>query len=131
MSFNLLALLFLAHFFIPKARAHTSKYFHLSYYNSETGKYGSGFDDAYFIVFCVVLFTGLRAGLMEHVLAPFAKANGISKRKELTRFSEQAWMFLYYLIFWTAGVVSCNPILHTMRARLTEYSTSILFRPTT
>lgn len=55
----------------------------------------------------------MRAAFMEHLLAPLAKANGITKRKDLTRFSEQAWMFLYYLVFWTLGVVSCNPSSRT------------------
>ena len=105
LSFNLLALLFLAHTFIPKARIHTHKFFHLAYYSEQTGKYGIGFDDAYFITFCIVLFTGLRAGMMEYVLAPFARLQGVTKRKTLTRFSEQAWLLVYYCFFWTLGVV--------------------------
>ncbi|PNY23471.1 Sphingosine N-acyltransferase lag1 [Tolypocladium capitatum] len=106
LSFNLLALLFLAHGFIPKARIHTHKFFHLAYHNEETGRYGIGPDDAYFVAFCIVLFTGLRAGTMEHILAPFARLRGVTKRKMLTRFSEQAWLLVYYSVFWTLGMVS-------------------------
>lgn len=120
MSFNLIALLFLAHGFIPKARTHTRKFFHLSYYNPDTTNYGIGFDDGYLIAFCIVLFTGLRAGTMEYVLAPFAKTYGISKRKDLTRFSEQAWLFLYYVVFWTLGVVSFPAPTIPNEARLTQ-----------
>ncbi|KAI0149506.1 TLC domain-containing protein [Xylariaceae sp. FL1272] len=104
LSFNLIALIFLTHMFIPKARAHTHKFFTLSYYNSQSGSYAIGSDDYYFIAFCIVLFTGLRAGLMEHVLAPLAKHWGLSNRKDMTRFSEQAWLLIYYTCFWPVGV---------------------------
>ncbi len=106
-SFNLLALLFLAHG-MPRARDYTAKYFTLSYYNPETGDYGMGWADGHLILFCIVLFTGLRAATMEYVLAPFAKAQGISKRKDITRFSEQAWLSVYYFFFWPLGLV-CSP----------------------
>lgn len=104
-SFNLLALLFLAHG-IPRARDHTIKYFTLSYYNPQSGLYGIGWYDTYFTAFCVILFTLLRAAVMEYVLAPFAKSQGVSKRKDITRFSEQAWLLMYYSVFWSLGVVS-------------------------
>lgn len=106
MSFNLLALALLAHIFIPKARAYTHKFFHLCYHNPDSGDYGVGFDDAYFISMCIVLFTGLRAAVMEYVLAPLGKVQGIKKRKLLTRFTEQAWLMVYYSFFWPMGVVS-------------------------
>ncbi|KAI0203257.1 TLC domain-containing protein [Astrocystis sublimbata] len=104
LSFNLIALIFLTHMFIPKARPHTLKFFTLSYRNSETGEYAVGGGDYYFISFCIVLFTGLRAGLMEHVFAPMAKHWGLDKRKDMTRFSEQAWLLTYYAFFWPLGV---------------------------
>ncbi|KAI0475977.1 putative longevity-assurance protein [Xylariaceae sp. FL0804] len=103
-SLNLITLVFLAHVFIPKARQHTLKFFTLSYYNPSTGTYAIGGDDYYFIAFCVVLFTGLRAGCMENILAPLAKHWGISKKKDVTRFSEQAWLLVYYNVFWTLGL---------------------------
>lgn len=42
---------------------------------------------------------------MEYILAPFAKWRGITKRKDMTRFSEQAWLLIYYLVFWPMGMV--------------------------
>jgi acyl-CoA-dependent ceramide synthase len=96
---------------MPRAREHTGKYFSLAYYNPTTGKYGIGWDDGYLILFCIVLFTGLRAAVMEYILAPFAKANGIEKRKDITRFSEQAWLLVYYSVFWTLGLVRPQPIV--------------------
>ncbi|KAH7316699.1 TLC domain-containing protein [Stachybotrys elegans] len=103
LSFNLLALLFLAHMFIPKARTHTRKYFTLSYYNQRTGQYGIGPDDAFLITFFVILFTGLRASIMDFILSPLGRKAGITKQKLLTRFSEQAWLTVYYSVFWTLG----------------------------
>ncbi|KAK3937610.1 TLC domain-containing protein [Diplogelasinospora grovesii] len=109
LSLNLLALLFLAHGCVPRAREHTIKFFTLSYYNPKSGKYGLGWDDGHLILACVVLFTGLRAAAMEYLLAPFAKAQGIAKRKDLTRFSEQAWLLIYCSVFWTLGMyIYCN-----------------------
>lgn len=105
LSFNLIALLFLTHICIPSARPYMSKFFTLSHYNPNTGKYGAGHDDFYFITFCIVLFTGLRAGCMKYVLAPLAKLWGISKRKVATRFSEQGWMLIHYNVFWSLGMV--------------------------
>ncbi|KAH8886467.1 longevity assurance proteins LAG1/LAC1 [Thozetella sp. PMI_491] len=104
LSFNLLALLFLTHICFPKARILTSNFFSLAYYSPQSGEYGLGIKDGYFIFFCVVLFTGLRAACMEYVLAPLAKSLGIVKRKPITRFSEQAWLFVYYSFFWPLGM---------------------------
>lgn len=105
LSLNLISLLVLAHACIPRARIHTTKFFHLSYFNEATGKYATGQDDLCLIAAFIVLFTGLRAGTMDYVLAPFAKLNGITNRKDMTRFSEQAWLLIYYMIFWPTGVV--------------------------
>lgn len=112
----MLALLFLAHG-MPRARDYTAKYFNLSYYNPSTGNYGIGWADSHLVLFCIVLLTGLRAATMEYILAPFAKSQGISKRKDITRFSEQAWMSVYYAFFWPLGLVR------------THTSTGVLPRP--
>jgi acyl-CoA-dependent ceramide synthase len=109
LAFNLIALIFLAHMFIPKARAHTQKFFYLTYFNPKSNNYAHGADDCYFIFFCIVLFTGLRAWSMEYLLAPLGKYMGIAKRKDLTRFSEQGWMLMYYIVFWNLGMVGWSP----------------------
>jgi acyl-CoA-dependent ceramide synthase len=90
---------------MPKARIHTTKFFSLSYYNPTTGQYGVGKDDVYFIMFCIVMLTGLRATAMEYLLSPFARAWGVQKKKIATRFSEQGWLAIYCSIFWTMGAV--------------------------
>lgn len=88
----------------PRLRVHTSKFFTLSYYNAATGDYNVGPDDLSFVSFLVVLFTGLRAGTMDYVLAPFARSQGLLKKKPVTRFSEQAWLVIVYTIFFPVGV---------------------------
>ncbi|UNI16619.1 Sphingosine N-acyltransferase [Purpureocillium takamizusanense] len=103
-SFNLVALLFLTHLCVPKARYYTSRFFLTSYYNANTGKYAAGGDDFYFLGLCVVLFTGARASFMKYFLAPLARRWGISKRKDIARFSEQSWLLCYYSVFWTLGL---------------------------
>lgn len=45
---------------------------------------------------------------MEYALAPFAKYMGISKKKEVTRFAEQAWLVLYCTTFWSLGFVCAS-----------------------
>ncbi|OBT81597.1 hypothetical protein VE02_09571 [Pseudogymnoascus sp. 03VT05] len=108
-AFNLIALLFLTHMSMSKARPYTSKFFTLSHYNQNTGKYAAGHDDLFFMTFCIVLFSGLRAGVMDYVLAPLARMWGLSKKKEVTRFAEQGWMLIYYSVFWPLGMyIYCN-----------------------
>ncbi|EJT70990.1 hypothetical protein GGTG_12011 [Gaeumannomyces tritici R3-111a-1] len=104
LSLNLLALLALTHFFFPKSREYTSKFFSSSHYNPKTEKYTIGNDDGYQLLFWVVAFTGIRASVMEYALAPFAKWHGLKKRKTVTRFSEQGWLIAYYAVFWPLGM---------------------------
>ncbi|POR38501.1 Sphingosine N-acyltransferase lag1 [Tolypocladium paradoxum] len=108
-AFNLLALLFLTHACIPRARPSTAKFFQLSRLNPRTGKYATSTDDFCFMAFCFVLFTGLRAGVMDHVLAPLARRRGVAKKKAVTRFAEQAWIVIYCSVFWPLGMfIYCN-----------------------
>ncbi|KAG5928516.1 hypothetical protein E4U42_000499 [Claviceps africana] len=123
LSANLLALLFLCHSLIPKARSHTQKYFQLAYFNAKSGEYGIGCEDVYFLSFCIVLFTLLRAGFMEYILSPFAKMQGVTKKKDQVRFTEQAWLLVYYSVFWTMGMyIYCkSPYYLNMRAIWTDW----------
>ncbi|GAW24241.1 hypothetical protein ANO14919_138240 [Xylariales sp. No.14919] len=102
-SLNLILAIFFIHAFSPEKRPFTSKFFALSGYNPATGKYAVTRDDLYFVGFCVILFSGIRASLMKYVLAPFARSWGLSK-KAVTRFSEQGWMFMYNAVFWSLGM---------------------------
>ncbi|KAJ0338666.1 hypothetical protein COL922a_005375 [Colletotrichum nupharicola] len=96
--------LLLAYIFVPAARPLTSKFFELSYYNPNTGKYGAGHNDLCFVALCVVLCIGIRASLMNHVLSPLGRHWDIKKEKDETRFAEQGWMLTYYAVFWPLGM---------------------------
>jgi acyl-CoA-dependent ceramide synthase len=103
---NLLILLGLSHAAFPSARRHTRKFFELSYYNQESDEYALGGDDLFIVLCWVALFTGLRAGIMDFIFVPFGRWRGIKNTKVLTRFAEQAWLFIYCSIFWSLGMVS-------------------------
>jgi len=101
---NILGLLFCSHIFFPQARHHTQKFFRISYFNPATGKFALGWDDIFFVLYWIVVFTGLRCAVMEYVLAPFAAACGINKKKAKIRFAEQAWILLYPTMCWSTGM---------------------------
>jgi len=104
LSINLLALLFLTHACFPRVRTHTRQFFVLSYYNPDTGKYSLGLNDAWMVSYWVVIFTGLRAAVMDYILMPLAKKGGVKTERDQTRFSEQAWLLVYCSVFWTLGM---------------------------
>lgn len=105
LSVNLLMLLFLTHLSFPRARRHTRKFFELSYYNPNSGEYCAGWNDAWMVLYWIVVFTGLRAAVMDYLLTPFAKKAGAKTERDQTRFAEQAWLLIYYSVFWTLGMV--------------------------
>jgi acyl-CoA-dependent ceramide synthase len=121
LSVNLFALVLLTHICFPEARTQTSKFFKLSYYNPDTGNYGLGPNDAWMVVFWVVVFTGLRAVVMDYALLPFSKMAGVKKERDQARFCEQAWLLVYYSVFWTLGMVGRLPF-YTMRTALLTIS---------
>lgn len=94
---------------VPQLQYLTNKLLHVSYYNTASGKYGKGADDLYLVGYWIILFTFLRAMAVDYVFMPFARKRGISANKDLVRFAEQAWLFVYYSIFWTLGMV-CLPV---------------------
>jgi acyl-CoA-dependent ceramide synthase len=96
----------MTHISFPRARQRTRKFFEMSYYDAETQQYGRGWDDTYFVFFWLVLLTGMRAAIMDYVLKPFAKWGGVESKKAIVRFTEQGWVFLYYLLSWSLGMVS-------------------------
>ena len=102
---NLLMLLTLTHVSFPKARRYTRKFYTLAYYNPESGRYAVGWDDVYFVMLWIVIFTGLRIVVMEYILTPLAELVGLRKKKAKTRFAEQAWLIAYTSVFWTLGLV--------------------------
>ena len=52
------------------------------------------------------MFTGIRALAMDYVLFPLGQLLGLEKKKDKTRFAEQAWVLIYDTAFWSLGMVS-------------------------
>lgn len=67
-----------------------------------------GQDDISMVAYWIVVLTGLRAAVMDYVLMPLAQTAGIEKQKEKVRFAEQAWIFIYYAVFFSLGMVSSS-----------------------
>jgi acyl-CoA-dependent ceramide synthase len=61
------------------------------------------------VFYWIVVFTGLRAAVMDYLLTPFAKKAGAKGERDQTRFAEQAWLLVYYSVFWTLGLVRGVP----------------------
>ena len=106
LAVNLVMLLALTHLCFPRARRHTRKFFQLSYYNPSSGKYAIGWNDLPLVFYWIVVFTGLRAAVLDYILEPLAQIAGIDKKKVKVRFAEQAWIFIYSTAFWSLGMVS-------------------------
>lgn len=95
--------------------------------------YAKGRADALYVVTWILLFTALRALAIKHILIPFgsrcvaalppdgwdsqthggagqaAKARSKAARsrdKTVLRFAEQGWALLYYVVYWSLGMVS-------------------------
>jgi very-long-chain ceramide synthase len=77
----------------------------LSYYNPETGAYRAGWNDAWMVSYWIVVFTGMRAAVMEYLLKPFAKRGGVKSAGKQTRFAEQGWLLIICSLFWPIGMV--------------------------
>lgn len=60
------------------------------------------------------MFTGLRAAVMDYILMPFAKRAGVKTPRDETRFAEQAWLIIYYMVFWPIGMV-CGQFYPSIR----------------
>jgi hypothetical protein len=110
LSVNLLLLLALTHASIPRARVHTRKFFKMSYYHAEAQNYTQGWEDAYFVLFWIIVITGARVAVMDYMLKPIARFGGIRSKKTETRFAEQGWLVVYYSLFWTLGMVRTFPL---------------------
>ncbi|KAK9471747.1 TLC domain-containing protein [Dipodascopsis tothii] len=100
---QILSLLGAVHTFAPQQQL-TRAFLFLSYRNPETGLYGNGKDDSYFVFTWVVLFTLLRAVSLDYIYVPLARRANIRSRKDLDRFSEQAWLLQYYAFTFPLGI---------------------------
>ena len=104
-SSTLISLLVLVHNAFPPVRHYTRKFFQLSYYKPQFNMYGQGWDDLFLVVYWIVVFTAVRATVMDYVFKPFAQWAGVKTKKGRVRFAEQAWLFVYPSVSWSLGMV--------------------------
>lgn len=106
LSLNLVLFVGLSWLLFPSLRQKMSAFFSLSYGVSRSGEtmYGQGPRDMYFVISFIVLFTGIRAFMLDYVLVPLAGLWGIGRRKGRVRFAEQSYLLLYYSLYWTWGL---------------------------
>lgn len=99
---TVLANLVVAHVHFPHAKGWTRKFLALSY--PDGNSYRQGQDDLYFVSSWFMIFLVLRAIVIDYILQPAAAALGVERKSQM-RFAEQGWLALYYLVFWSMGMV--------------------------
>ena len=113
LSVNLILLAALSWLLFPSLRDRMEAYLTLSYrsstqsthyYTGSGALYGQGPRDWNLVLSFIVLFTGVRAFMLDYVLFPLAGLVGIKRHKLRTRFAEQAYLLLYYTIYWSWGL---------------------------
>ncbi|KAJ1791227.1 Sphingosine N-acyltransferase lag1 [Coemansia sp. RSA 2399] len=87
------------------------------------GRFSRGWDDLYYIARWLLIFTALRVFVMQWVLEPFARWYGVRSRRKVTRFGEQGWLTIYYLLSNAAGlyVMYGSPYWMNTRGLWTNY----------
>lgn len=109
LSINLILFLGLSYVLFPSLRPQLEGSFRMSYAraattSTTTALYGQGTKDLQLVLSFIILFTGLRAFLLEHVLTPLAAFMGITNTKARVRFAEQGFLLVYYCFYWAWGV---------------------------
>ena len=80
-ALNLMLLVAMSYAFFPSLRVRMGAFFWLSYRAEGEAVFGQGPRDLYWVASCVVVFTAVRAFMLEYVLAPVAGRLGVGKRK--------------------------------------------------
>ena len=84
-SLNLILLVALTYLVFPSLRESVDAFFTLQYSTGKTGEFAIGPRDTYLVAGYVVLFTGLRAALLDYALLPLAGVLGIRQKKAKVR----------------------------------------------
>ncbi|KYG42294.1 hypothetical protein M433DRAFT_158048, partial [Acidomyces richmondensis BFW] len=105
LSVNLMLFVGFSYALFPSLREKMGAFFCLSYpSNTQDGMYNLGSRDLYPVASFIVFFTALRASALEYLLLPLAGKLGIKQRKGRVRFAEQAYMMIYYALYWGWGL---------------------------
>ncbi|ORX71477.1 longevity assurance proteins LAG1/LAC1 [Linderina pennispora] len=81
------------------------------------GRYMRGLNDVWYIMHWVVLFTLIRATVMYKILEPFVKWWGVRSARKITRFSEQGWLTIFYIVSSSAGLFVMSHEPHWMNTK--------------
>ena len=92
------------HVLIPPAKRYTRLFYQLPYYEAP-GQYLQGADDIFFVLGWLVLLTAMRASIIASVHQIVTRYRLMSG-KACVRFSEQGWLFVYYGLSFSMGMVS-------------------------
>lgn len=92
------------HNLYPSLRPYTTPFFQLSHYSPSQGAYVQGPDDVHFVFSSMIAFTAIRAIAIDWIFRPIARYAGLKKKASI-RFAEQAWLAVYYGVFWSLGMV--------------------------
>ncbi|KAJ2836328.1 Sphingosine N-acyltransferase lag1 [Coemansia erecta] len=114
-----LALLALIHGYDVVFANKTSPFVHLQHQISgdAEGRFERGCRDVYYVLYWVVAFTLIRITVMNKVLEPLAKWGGVSSSRKVTRFGEQGWLVVYYIISNTVGMYVMSTQPHWLNTR--------------
>ena len=85
-SLNLILLGTLTYLLFPSLRERVGAFFTLQYQTGSPGEFSTGPRDIYLVAGYVVLFTGLRAACLDHLLLPLASMLGIKQKKTKLRY---------------------------------------------
>eukprot|EP00929_Paragymnodinium_shiwhaense_P099847 TRINITY_DN61747_c0_g1_i1.p1 TRINITY_DN61747_c0_g1~~TRINITY_DN61747_c0_g1_i1.p1 ORF type:complete len:345 (+),score=72.67 TRINITY_DN61747_c0_g1_i1:137-1171(+) len=68
------------------------------------GSFRAGLDDAYTVLYLVAALTALRKAVMVAVAGPLASLLEVGDRKNVTKFKQASWVFVYYVIAFSWGL---------------------------
>ncbi|KAJ1922518.1 Sphingosine N-acyltransferase lag1 [Tieghemiomyces parasiticus] len=74
--------------------------------------YRNSRDDAYLVVFGVLLFTLVRAAIMKYLLGPLGRHLGVVDPHKMSRFCEQLWLVIYSVSSVTASLLIMSELPH-------------------
>lgn len=86
----------------------TNDYLFISY-QVAPNQYSKGLKDVYYVAFWFIMFMFLRAVFIKYIYIPLSNYFNIGKSSKRQRVAEQSYIFAYYVIFGTVGMVIYPP----------------------
>ncbi|KAJ1865568.1 Sphingosine N-acyltransferase lag1 [Coemansia sp. RSA 989] len=114
-----LVLLALIHAYDSLVARKTSSFVHLKHQipGDAEGRYYRGPQDIYFTLYWVIAFTLIRVTVMNKVLKPITSWYKVRSSRKVTRFCEQGWLVIYYILSNSAGLYVMSTQPHWLNTR--------------